>query len=587
MKLISPNPRQPRTVFDEAALVELAASITEHGLIQPLVVTPNGQPDHYALIAGERRWRAAQIAGLEVVPCVVRAQVEARAQTELAIVENVQRANLSAADEARAYEQLATEFGLSDEAIGARVGKSRSTIANLRRLLVLPPTVLAAIGDGNGQIPQGVARQLVPLAKLAPQAVEHAAGRILEHPDEIERIVNQTVNDHAITLKYNWDMTWLATPVKATDQAGELEVGACHGCPAFLNVGKTPYCTDPRCYGAKSDLFAAQELQRVSHTTRIPIADAGEKVEALVIDHHTSARAKTWLSGRTRPAHLRLISAIGQKVATNWYHGELVQSRVVLLASTDPGALTRQAERVAAPPDETPAQKAKRIEHEEDERAERRAERALARRQKADVSWLGLHTAEILAPQLTISGATLRYLCEFVSQRVRPNGHWVEVEEALRVREQAIDTVKSPKDLESLWREVLILSLINEVISTYDPRQIYDWDRAVDKITALCDQAELGLKLVKGWDQPPVHHTAGNCWVCGQFTANERLTKIDEEAGWRVAPDGTVTCSTACGECTRRKVAARREVEARHPQVESGEGGEEKVGLRPVARCWS
>jgi ParB family transcriptional regulator, chromosome partitioning protein len=204
-KLIEPNPRQPRTVFDEAALAELAASIKEHGLIQPLVVTPNGQPDRYVLIAGERRWRAAQLAGLDVVPCIVKIQIDARAQTELALVENVQRANLSAADEARAYEQLATEFGLSDEAIGARVGKSRSTIANLRRLLALPPSVLAAIGDGDGQIPQGLARQLVPLAKIAPTAVEHAAERIIEHPDEIERIVNQTINDNAITIKYDWD----------------------------------------------------------------------------------------------------------------------------------------------------------------------------------------------------------------------------------------------------------------------------------------------------------------------------------------------------------------------------------------------
>jgi hypothetical protein len=225
---------------------------------------------------------------------------------------------------------------------------------------------------------------------------------------------------------------------------------------------------------------------------------------------------------------------------------------VVLLASTDPGALTRQVERIAAQPDETPAQKAKRIEHEEAALAERRAERALARKQKADVSWLGVHTAEILAPQLTISGATLRYLCGFVSNRVRPNGHWIELEEALRVREQAIDNAKSPKDLEPLWREVLILSLINEAISAYDPRQIYDWDRAVDKITALCDQTELGLKLRNGWAQPPVHRTPGNCWACGQFTANERLTKIDEEAGWRVAPDGTVTCSTACGAKLKR-----------------------------------
>ena len=107
VKAISPNPDQPRTEFDEAALNELADSIREHGLIQPVVVTPNGSADHFVLLVGERRWRAAQLAGVEVIPAIVKREVDDRARAEIALIENVQRENLSAADEARAYQALA------------------------------------------------------------------------------------------------------------------------------------------------------------------------------------------------------------------------------------------------------------------------------------------------------------------------------------------------------------------------------------------------------------------------------------------------------------------------------------------------
>ncbi len=144
---IEPNPHQPRTHMDEALLQELAESIQEHGLIQPLIVTEvsNGR---YQLIAGERRWRASQLADKTEVPVVVK-EATPQEMLELAIIENVQRADLNALEEALAYQQLMDEFGFTQEQVAQRMSKGRSTIANLVRLLNLPPNVQQAVVDGR------------------------------------------------------------------------------------------------------------------------------------------------------------------------------------------------------------------------------------------------------------------------------------------------------------------------------------------------------------------------------------------------------------------------------------------------------
>ncbi len=143
---ISPNPYQPRHRIDDAVLEELAASIREHGVLQPVLVTET--LDGYQLVAGERRVRAARLVGLERIPALVR-QLADRAQLEVALVENVQRADLDPIDEALAYRQLIEEFGLTQEHVAERVGKARATIANTLRLLDLHPDVQAAIADGR------------------------------------------------------------------------------------------------------------------------------------------------------------------------------------------------------------------------------------------------------------------------------------------------------------------------------------------------------------------------------------------------------------------------------------------------------
>ena len=162
---ISPNPHQPRTDFESAEaqekLAELAGSIREHGLIQPLIVTEVGD-GRYHLIAGERRWRASQLAALDEVAVVVK-EATPQEMLELAIIENVQRADLNPIEEAVAYQQLSEGFGLTQEEVADRVGKARTTVTNLLRLLRLPTAVQTAVI--NRQISGRHARELLRLGQ--------------------------------------------------------------------------------------------------------------------------------------------------------------------------------------------------------------------------------------------------------------------------------------------------------------------------------------------------------------------------------------------------------------------------------------
>jgi len=145
---LHPNPQQPRHHFDDAALAELASSIRRHGVLQPLLVSEDG-PNRYLLITGERRWRAARIAGLRTVPAVIRERVEDAQQLELALVENLQRRDLTPLEEARAFDHLRTSLGLSQQEIADRVGMDRSTVANSLRLLKLPVDVQELVEHGD------------------------------------------------------------------------------------------------------------------------------------------------------------------------------------------------------------------------------------------------------------------------------------------------------------------------------------------------------------------------------------------------------------------------------------------------------
>lgn len=197
---IHPNPMQPRTDIGEDQLTELAASITEHGIIQPIIVSQTD--DGYQMIAGERRWRAARIAGLEEIPAVVK-EVTSQERLEIALVENLQRADLNPLEEASAYRQLMDEFGLSQDQVAERVGKSRSAVANTVRLLLLPSEIRDALVDNL--LTEGHARALLPLPTedsqvAAMRTVTKRQLNVRQTEEMVRRMLGETTKRRKQTL---------------------------------------------------------------------------------------------------------------------------------------------------------------------------------------------------------------------------------------------------------------------------------------------------------------------------------------------------------------------------------------------------
>lgn len=199
IETVSPNPHQPRKNFDEEKLRELADSIKEHGVLQPLVVSRK-EDGSYELIAGERRLEASKIAGLTKVPVVVRKATEQN-KMELALIENVQRHNLNVVEEARAYKKMQDTFALTQEEIAARVGKSRSTVANVLRLLNLPVEIIKALSEGK--IAEGHARAILAVSNSEKQRAlfDLIMKEDLNVRQTEERVREVTVRTHPRRLK--------------------------------------------------------------------------------------------------------------------------------------------------------------------------------------------------------------------------------------------------------------------------------------------------------------------------------------------------------------------------------------------------
>jgi ParB family chromosome partitioning protein len=230
---IRANPNQPRTRFDEAALQELADSIREKGILQPLLVRPCSGPEEFEIIAGERRWRAAQRARLHRVPVVVRAVADAEV-LELALVENIQRRDLNPVEAAIGYRRLIDEFGYSQEKVGEMVGKSRSAVANQLRLLGLPEAVLDMLREGKlteghartvlaADDPLAMARQIVEGGLTVRQAEDAAATR--KKPDAKAPKAKTPKDPDTLALENSLSLaTGLSVKVEHGAKGGELRI---------------------------------------------------------------------------------------------------------------------------------------------------------------------------------------------------------------------------------------------------------------------------------------------------------------------------------------------------------------------------
>ena len=246
---IRQNPRQPRTYFDEAALEDLVSSIREHGIIQPLIVSERA--DGLELVAGERRWRAAQRAGLQRVPVIVR-ETTPQQLLELALIENVQRADLNPIEEARAFQALYDDFNLKDHEIAERVGKNnRVTIANTRRLLKLPELAQDAILKQT--ISAGHGRALL---KIEDHAQQHAA---LDAMIDDELSVREAEELGDLVKKYEGNIARAVDTIrrKRASRVGGSRTKAAQAAPALPTAASEP---------SPDDRELSRELQKVLGT---------------------------------------------------------------------------------------------------------------------------------------------------------------------------------------------------------------------------------------------------------------------------------------------------------------------------------
>lgn len=187
---IEPNPNQPRKIFDPDALQELAESIQQHGVITPITVRPAEKNGYYQIIAGERRWRAARIAGLQEIPAMVL-EAQEHEVMELALIENLQRQDLNPIEEAEGYEQLMQQFGLTQEEVAQRVVKSRSAVANALRLLGLPGEVRTMVADGK--LSGGHARAVLAVAEADKRvtAAQQMIGLSVRQAEALAKRINK------------------------------------------------------------------------------------------------------------------------------------------------------------------------------------------------------------------------------------------------------------------------------------------------------------------------------------------------------------------------------------------------------------
>jgi len=235
IEFIEPNPRNPRKSFGDADLTDLAQSIREHGLVQPVVVRPSpGNAGRYEIIAGERRWRAAQRAGLVDVPVIVR-EVNDRTALELAIVENVQRTDLNPIEEATGYQQLIDDHNYTQADLGQVIGKSRSHVANTLRLLKLPEDIRSLLINGEISAghartlvtvpdPVGLARRIVDDGLSVRQAEALAQQPIKDTQDQSGKIVREKDADTLALEKLLSNVTGLKVAINHKDKGGEMRI---------------------------------------------------------------------------------------------------------------------------------------------------------------------------------------------------------------------------------------------------------------------------------------------------------------------------------------------------------------------------
>jgi ParB family chromosome partitioning protein len=542
------NPWRGRAGDDPEGIRELAADIAANGLIHYPVARRVG--GDYQLQAGHRRLLAWPLAFPDQpIPLIVR-EIPDRDMAIASIVEQEKRLGLTLVEKARLAQMLIEVFGMSQAEVAPLFDwKSQSTVSHALSVLKLPERVQDLVHQGH--VPERLARPLVKVAAVAPDQAEAVAEKVAkakpeDKEDVAERALVQVYRKAFVSLRGgNFSLDW--EPGAAVDIEGQAETPpACTGCEQCLAEDGLSYCARRACFEAKKRLWQEVELARLEKKLGIPRAQPEDKVYLLDISYKNRSRMEGWLKRKAnRPDVLRLMPDDGSHRDV-WDHHTLLKSEGVLIGSTVKGILDKPAAEVKKEKaeSETPTERQARVQVEERERDERRAERADLRKICHDMAWLVRNVANSCAHQIMVQPLGLLMDLDEAHDSTRhgPATPWPEWTELFQGLDAQVE-LKDKPFYELVVRRMIVRELGHRM-SEYKPEDQFNWGAALGSVR---DWAKTwGMELPADWDKPPVHHTASNCWTCGRFSSQKQLTKGELASGWVAEIEGGVSCSDEC-----------------------------------------
>lgn len=574
---IHPNPYQTRRVVIDDDLRALADSIREHDLQEVPTARPFAdRKGHVQLVKGHRRLEAWKIAFPGKPMPVEVGDYTDRQMFDFNVIENMQRADLMPVEQAKQIALYIETFKVSQNDAAKLFGlQTQSAVSNKLRLLKLPASVQTMVDDGK--LAERHARLLVQLAAFNLKAVEKIAKRATAAKDATEReeFINDGIMDamkeHAIDLNNApFDLDWLKKPVAVADPDVK-ELRDCKGCPHFCAVtteyeGKGEFCAFAKCYTLKVEHFREHELHRVSDKEKIAIAEKDETVYPVVMNTYDQREVMEKAIARADVrALLRVMPLNGDSTdddheQSSYALQNLLGTKALKLMTTEKDLLSRLM-KVKDKPGKSLKALSPEKQREEDEagRAERRAEKAAKLKAMHDVSWLVINASRLIGERLDIGGGLLPFLLD--GHRL-PEAHFRSRLLLATYEEELGDAIddKKLKEKQRLakQKEYVAFCLVgSEAIDRYS-RELYDWEDVHDSIKQIISPDQLALKLPRRWDVPPIHHTAYNCWHCGDFASSQKLTKRDLAEGWETKLKGKDIVDVKCPACNNgHKPAAK------------------------------
>lgn len=578
---VHPNPYQTRLAEDHAHVQALADDIATHTMLQvPLARPYPGKPGHIQLAFGHSRFAAYKLLADPIVmvddkerffyfPADVR-ELTDRQMSDLAAAENAKRKNLSAIEVATAIQKRIKDFKLNQLDAGAPFGYThQSSVANLLSLLKLPDTLQASVS--TGEVPERIARQAVRVSQLFPEETTARLKKAAQAPahqreeamldalaqvlDRKGRNINQAV----------FSPEWPEQPIALNGQSiGELtELRACHGCPFFYKRDDDRYCLLPDCYDLKNERAMEAQLVGLSKKLSVPVLAEGERgVELFNQFHYTEGDlARQLLKRFKKDAGLRLAPTVDRKHSYAWR--DVTGSPFVRLVTVDKPACDLALKTLARSGNDKPAAHTGSTVIDsatlESEREERRQQKAIKLRVEHDVVWIVQNATAIIAGQLTISGQILAYV---VARLLRSNrsqaSQFYGLLDWYDAMEKKAETATG-KDADTLRRQLLVAAEIFEHGLGWNMLANDDcWEGVTEHLKDLATSGAetdrdgepgFGVKLPTGWNKPPIHKTEYNCWHCGVFASNRRLSKRDIEAGWVPTEKSGKVVDVHCPDC--------------------------------------